>query len=370
MYRNIYPSDYSVENRSLLFVGFENHFDNNIEQFPYDSHSYRYTIENNAFKAFRWLESHVEKLETFQLPYAVFCRLEWLLDNDFLFVHQMAAHPDLRFVPVIALAEKGLASEYQSLLAEHNVDDCYSVPVEWLKLEKRLVFLNQYKPTLLERSDALHPENFQLKIPFSKRLFDIIVSSIGIILTSWIWIPVMIAIRLESKGPVIYTSRRVGYGYQVIDFLKFRSMFVDADQQLQQLKHLNVYQDQDKQEAVFIKITKDPRITKVGRFIRKYSIDELPQLLNVLKGDMSFVGNRPLPLYEAEMLTKDEWIARFLAPAGITGLWQVAKRKEPMMSTKDRIMLDVEYSKNGFSIFNDLKIAFLTLGAFVQKEQY
>ena len=117
-----------------------------------------------------------------------------------------------------------------------------------------------------------------------------------------------------------------------------------------------------------MKLQKDPRITKVGRFIRKYSIDELPQLFNILKGDMSVVGNRPLPLYEAEFLTTDEYAGRFQGPAGLTGLWQVEKRgSSGSMSSEERKMLDIRYARE-FSLGLDLKIIFKTFTAFIQKE--
>ena len=118
----------------------------------------------------------------------------------------------------------------------------------------------------------------------------------------------------------------------------------------------------------FIKLQNDPRITKVGRIIRKYSIDELPQLFNILKGDMSIVGNRPLPLYEAEQLTSDEYIERFMAPAGLTGLWQVEKRgTEGILSAEERKQLDIQYARK-FSFLLDIKIIFRTFTAFIQKE--
>ena len=118
----------------------------------------------------------------------------------------------------------------------------------------------------------------------------------------------------------------------------------------------------------FVKIENDPRVTKVGRFIRKYSIDELPQLFNILKGDMSIVGNRPLPLYEAEKLTADSSIDRFMAPAGLTGLWQVEERgRGGMMSAEERKQLDITYGQT-YNFMLDMKIIFRTLTAFVQKE--
>jgi len=118
----------------------------------------------------------------------------------------------------------------------------------------------------------------------------------------------------------------------------------------------------------FVKIENDPRITKVGRFIRKYSIDELPQLFNILKGDMSIVGNRPLPLYEAEKLTIDTSIDRFMAPAGLTGLWQVEERgKGGNMSAEERKQLDILYGQT-YTFSMDIKIICRTLTAFIQKE--
>ena len=123
-----------------------------------------------------------------------------------------------------------------------------------------------------------------------------------------------------------------------------------------------------KERENFVKYENDPRITGVGRFLRKYSIDELPQIINILKGEMSLVGNRPLPLYEAEQLTSDKYIDRFMAPAGLTGLWQVEKRGDSgRLSPEERKQLDLYYAKN-YSFLMDLLVIFKTLTAFVQKE--
>lgn len=118
----------------------------------------------------------------------------------------------------------------------------------------------------------------------------------------------------------------------------------------------------------YIKLKDDPRVTKVGHYIRKFSIDELPQLINILKGDMSIVGNRPLPLYEAELLTSDEYVERFVAPGGLTGLWQVIDRgKKGRTSSEERKQLDIQYARE-FSFKLDMKILFKTFTSFIQEE--
>jgi lipopolysaccharide/colanic/teichoic acid biosynthesis glycosyltransferase len=142
-------------------------------------------------------------------------------------------------------------------------------------------------------------------------------------------------------------------------------MIIDADKHFKELENLNQYRNNGQLPA-FFKIQDDPRVTKVGAFLRKTSLDELPQLFNVLKGDMSLVGNRPLPLYEASTLTTDEWAERFMAPAGITGLWQVSKRGKENMSNEERILLDIMYARTR-SLKGDLKIMFQTPGALIQK---
>jgi lipopolysaccharide/colanic/teichoic acid biosynthesis glycosyltransferase len=207
-----------------------------------------------------------------------------------------------------------------------------------------------------------------IKIWRLKRVSDIIISSFALILLSPLLLFIALIIKLESRGPIFYISKRAGSGYRIFDFYKFRSMRTGADKELKDLSHLNQYNDEGTTESIFFKIKDDPRVTPFGQFLRNTSLDELPQLLNVLKGDMSIVGNRPLPLYEAERLTKDQIAWRFLAPAGITGLWQVTKRGNAEMSLDERIHLDVQYAmRNSFSM--DMKIIFSTFPALFQKEK-
>lgn len=260
--------------------------------------------------------------------------------------------------------------------------------------------------------------NFQAKprkfrtYPLFKRSMDILASLVIILLISPILIGIAVAIRLESKGPIFYISKRVGKNYKVFNFYKFRSMRVGADKMLDKMKHLNQYNKSDsklevsayqigfdeapvemeeeegnwlisdegvmeeesfleiekeEEKKAFVKIQNDPRITRIGHFIRNTSMDELPQLFNVLLGDMSLVGNRPLPVYEAEKLTSDDWVERFIAPAGITGLWQVTDRGKKNVKNDSRKYLDVEYAKT-YNFWLDLWILVKTPLAAIQHE--
>ncbi|HYC86847.1 MAG TPA: sugar transferase [Chryseosolibacter sp.] len=239
-------------------------------------------------------------------------------------------------------------------------------------LNKRLDFVKKLKAYKNQRGSAPYATQAtdgvpQVKLWTLKRTFDILVSATALLLLSPLLLLIALIIKLESRGPVFYISKRAGSGYKIFDFYKFRSMRVGADKELQKLSHLNQYNNPSA-NGVFFKIKDDPRITRFGQFIRNTSLDEIPQLFNVLLGDMSLVGNRPLPLYEAEKLTKDQIAWRFLAPAGITGLWQITKRGKDDMSEEERIALDMEYAMKN-SLWLDIKIMLKTIPALLQKEK-
>ena len=202
-------------------------------------------------------------------------------------------------------------------------------------------------------------------LPTSKRAFDILVAAIALLVLSPLFLLIAVVIRLESRGPIFYIAKRAGRGYKIFNFYKFRTMVVDADRKITDLVHLNQYGSESR-GPVFFKLSDDPRVTRFGKFLRNTSLDELPQFINVFLGHMSLVGNRPLPLYEAQELTTDEYAARFMAPAGITGLWQVKKRGSMNMSAEERINIDIAYAaKCDFA--TDLWIIANTPSALLQK---
>lgn len=311
-------------------------------------------------------------------------------------------------LPFIILVNKITPEVVRNAKAK-KADDVFSYDFTKGDLLTRLHYFVKRQWYVAEKASKKLESNI-VKIPLWKRTIDVVATSCAILLLLPVFVAVTLLIYFDSKGPVFYKSKRVGAGYSIFELYKFRTMRTDADQLIKKMANLSMYnkapetsaaeeeqglcevcrsggncgkrlfldgkeiceevhQRQRDQKAAFMKFQNDPRVTRVGKFLRNSSLDELPQLINILKGDMSIVGNRPLPLYEAEKLTTDDKILRFAGPGGLTGLWQVTKRgkgKEDM-SEEERMELDVTYAKN-FSFWMDMKIILKTFPALLQTE--
>ncbi len=323
-------------------------------------------------------------------------------------LNTVRSNAKLSQIPVIMLAHE-LTPEVIQQARFQKADDVFDEEFTEGDLVMRLQFLLRKKWYATDFASPM-ARHFRAGTPFWKRISDILLVSIALLLLSPIFLLVSLAIMIDSKGPVFYKSKRAGSGFKVFDLYKFRTMRKDSDKLVKSMAALNMYdqntspifesnsvslcencrsknlgvcqqklffdgqevcertyQFEKNRKAAFVKFQDDPRITRVGHFIRNTSLDELPQLVNILRGDMSLVGNRPLPIYEAEKLTTDEKIARFAGPAGLTGYWQVTKRGKGQaeMTEKERIEMDIYYAKN-FSFWLDIKIMLKTFPALVQ----
>lgn len=190
---------------------------------------------------------------------------------------------------------------------------------------------------------------------FIKRLFDIAASMILLLVTLPITLPVAIAIKLNDRGPIIHQRMCLGKNGQTYKMYKFRTMVVDADNLERWLTP-----DQIEEYRMECKLENDPRITKIGRFLRKTSIDELPQLLSVLHNDMSLIGPRPVVSSERHHYTDDEFDLLLTAKPGITGYWQVNGRSDTTYESGQRQSLELYYVQH-CSLWLDLKILFMTV---------
>lgn len=333
----------------------------------------------------------------------------------------------------IVLVTEGLNKDEASAYLKSGISNTVSPKADKSTMQNIIDFLNIKKESRM-RSLSIKTKKYQVfRLPLWKRIFDVVLSSFALICLSPVFLITAIAIKMGSKGPVIYKSKRVGSNYKIFDCLKFRSMYTNMDDCIKNYADKNIYSEEETEKTAeenniyisddnidaiiekgmetisddsaddlvnnevkdgtiligdnylmnqkqyskerkeeidnpYIKLKNDPRITKVGYYIRKFSIDELPQLINILKGDMSIVGNRPLPLYEAELLTSDEYVERFIAPAGLTGLWQVIDRgKKGATSSEERKRLDIQYAHE-FSFKMDMKIILKTFTSFIQEE--
>jgi exopolysaccharide biosynthesis polyprenyl glycosylphosphotransferase len=240
----------------------------------------------------------------------------------------------------------------QIILETHQLGVCTYVLPElydgyaWLK---PVEFVGEFAVRVMYREPIPEPELFL------KRVMDIVGSAIGLAVLSPILGLIALAIKLDSDGPVLYRAHRVGRKGRRFVCHKFRTMVTNADDMKDKLRHLN------EREGPFFKIERDPRITRVGRFLRKYSLDELPQLWDVLRGEMSLVGPRPHPVDDYQQYTL-EHLRRLDVTPGITGLWQIMARKDP--SFEKALALDNQYIET-WSFLSDMRILLKTIPSLI-----
>lgn len=280
----------------------------------------------------------------------------------------------------------GSVSELEKIIRKYNIDQVYIMQ----KRERDIVVIQQYidlciqmgvtcrvvvdiyrrrKSYSYNSSVGTYPvityhtislNNWELLV---KRIFDIIFSVIAIIITSPVMLLTVVAIKLDSPGPALFKQVRVGKNGRHFKIWKFRSMYIDAEE----MKHKLLSQNEVKDGMMF-KMKNDPRITRVGRVIRKLSIDELPQFFNVLSGSMSFVGTRPPTLDEVEKYQTNQWRRISIKP-GITGMWQVSGRSN-IKDFNEVVRLDVEYI-DSWNLLLDLKLLLKTVSVvFAHTDSY
>ncbi len=280
----------------------------------------------------------------------------------------------------------GKLSDIQNIIRKYNIDQVYILQ----KREMNTRYIQRYVDICIEMGVTCRIiiDTFRRRKAFSyvssigtypvytfhtvsmngwakmfKRLFDIIFSLFAIIITSPIMIITAIAIKLDSTGPAIFKQVRVGKNGRHFKIWKFRSMYVNAEEMKSQLMDMNQVKD-----GMMFKIKEDPRITRVGKFIRKTSIDELPQFFNVLFGSMSVVGTRPPTIDEVKKYSVRQWRRISIKP-GITGMWQVSGRSS-ITNFSEVVELDTEYIDN-WSIWMDIKVILMTVSElFVHKNSY
>jgi len=267
-------------------------------------------------------------------------------EDDFSRIFEKARSKFIDEIFLINPYQSGIAREMLKWARIYEID-LRIVPnlYEGLTWNRAMEYVGQFPTFSLHRGKI--PE-FSL---FIKHTVDFVLATIALVIFAIPMLLIAICIKLDSKGPVFYRSDRVGRKGRVFKCTKFRTMIQDADQQLAELMHLNERHD------VLFKLSNDPRVTRLGRFLRKYSIDELPQIFEVLRGDMSIVGPRP-PIASEVRKYEVHHLRRLEVTPGITGLWQVQARQDP--SFDSYISLDLAYIEN-WSIWLDLKIIVRTI---------
>ena len=289
---------------------------------------------------------------------------------DYEFVGAISAAPGEIGLPVL-----GEMDDLRGVLAEHDVDELIVTDsdftdrqlLDFVDLAHRSGVKVRIAPKttdlLVQRAEYVPGQGaplFELRPPvlvgadwLVKRAFDLVVSGAVIVLGLPVWLAIAAAIKLTSRGPVFYRDPRIGLNEAEFGLLKFRTMYVDAADRQAELESRN------EAGGALFKIRDDPRVTSIGRLLRRYSLDEIPNTVNVLRGEMSLVGPRPLPVRDYDLL--EEWHRkRYLVLPGVTGLWQISGRSN--LSFDDLVRYDFYYLDN-WSIWLDISILAKTIPA-------
>lgn len=252
-------------------------------------------------------------------------------------------------VSPVQIGNEAVAHELEQAVAPSPTDEAEAIVID-LRSSEPIIEVDR-RLWLSPNEGLLRPPGWKLRV---KRAIDIVVALMAMVVLAPIALIAALAIKLTSKGPVLYSSKRVGQDGMMFEFYKFRSMRLDAHETRSDLLHLN-----EAQEGPIFKIRRDPRLTPIGRVLRKSSIDEIPQFINVLRGDMSLVGTRP-PISEEVAQYSDWERQRLLIRPGITGIWQVSGRSEIPF---DRwVEMDLAYIKD-WSLWLDVKLLLKTVPA-------
>lgn len=260
----------------------------------------------------------------------------------------------------IALPIKEYYEEIRSIITLcQDIGIVCRVPANWFEIKtlKTASFELDDEPILTVYTGSPH----QLEYMWLKRVIDIVFSAAALLLFSPFFLVIAGLINLTSPGPIFFKQKRIGYNRRSFNMIKFRTMIADAEGLQEQLEHLN------EADGPAFKIKEDPRITKVGKWLRRTSLDEVPQLINVLLGDMSLVGPRPLPVRDVDGIEKRWQKRRFSMRPGLTCLWQIGRRNQ--MRFEDWMRLDLEYI-DSWSIQLDFYIIARTIPAIIKGTGY
>lgn len=319
---------------------------------------------DNPFSVCQWVTAN-------GLPDGIVCDKRIPGDDAFDFFDFWIEHFDHgKKIPFIILDDEKNQETIEKAL-KLKIDDVYTKPVNAETIASRIHFLKKIKP-LSDPDSIIKTATKWYQITFFKRILDLIFASLGLLIISPLLLIVCVAIKIESRGKVYSISQRVGTGFKVFNLYNLRSRYSIPDKRSQELSHLNQYLKEAHPVYAEKNAENDPRLTKVGYIIHKTGIDKWLQLINVIKGDLSLVGNRPILLFEAELLTVDDWNDRINGPAGMTGLWRIkTHRNYKSLPTEDRKILDNRYSKiaiRKYPFWKDLLIILRTIPALFQKK--